>query len=155
MRASLRSPLLITASISCRDQPGDSINSQLTSSRTFCTRTQPDEWKRRSSPNRFFSGVSCMYTPSLLGKLMRIEPRGGVVAQHIARPEIAALAAQRDRMSARWGEPHLRRHVQRLQCLILHHAIGRQTVPGLEALDRRLDIGVVDVGHAGIGVEIA
>jgi len=31
--------------------------------RTFCTRTQPDEWKRKSSPNKFFNGVSCMYTP--------------------------------------------------------------------------------------------
>src|SRR5581483_4362383 len=40
----------------------------------FSTRTQPEEWKRMSSPNRFFSGVSCMYTPSLLGKLMRIAP---------------------------------------------------------------------------------
>ena len=59
-RASLRSPLLITASISWRDQPGVSISSQFTSSRTFCTRTQPDEWKRMSSPNKSFDGVSCM-----------------------------------------------------------------------------------------------
>jgi hypothetical protein len=73
-RASLRSPLLITWSISSRGQFGVSASSQPTSSRTFCTRTQPEEWKRKSSPNRFFDGVSCMYTPSLLGKLMRIEP---------------------------------------------------------------------------------
>src|SRR5581483_4362384 len=57
-----------------RAQPAVSRNSQSTSPRMFSTRTQPEEWKRMSSPNRFFSGVSCMYTPSLLGKLMRIAP---------------------------------------------------------------------------------
>ena len=39
--------------------------------------------------------------------------------------------------------------------LIAHHAVDRQPMTRLEAADRRLDVGVVDVGHARIGVEIA
>ena len=60
LRELRRQTPLQVASISWRDQPGVSIKSQFTSSRTFCTRTQPDEWKRMSSPNNPFAGVSCM-----------------------------------------------------------------------------------------------
>jgi hypothetical protein len=41
-------------------QPGVSRSSQVTRSRTFCTRTQPDESKRISLSNSVCCGVSCM-----------------------------------------------------------------------------------------------
>ena len=79
----------------------------------------------------------------------------GNVAEHVAGAEIAAHAAQPDQVGAQLREPHRRRHVQRLERVVAHHAVDRQTMTRLEAADRRLDIGVVDVGHARIGVEIA
>jgi hypothetical protein len=54
------SPLLIVCSKRWRLQPGVSRRSQVTRSRTFCTRTQPDESKRISLLNRLCCGVSCM-----------------------------------------------------------------------------------------------
>ena len=87
--------------------------------------------------------------------LDRLDARGRDVAEHVAGAEIAAHAAQPDQIGAQLREPHRRRHVQRLERLVAHHAVDRQAMTRLEAADRRLDIGIVDVGHARIGVEIA
>ena len=55
-------PVLIVASICWRDQPEVSFRSQVERSRTFCTRTQPDDSKRISLLKRPCWGVSCMYS---------------------------------------------------------------------------------------------
>ena len=54
------SPVLMAASKCWRVQPGVSRSSQVTRSRTFCTRTQPELSKRISLENRLCCGVSCM-----------------------------------------------------------------------------------------------
>ena len=77
------------------------------------------------------------------------------VAEHVTRAEIAAHAAQPHQVGAQLGEPDRRRHVERLERLVSRHAVDRQAVTRLEAADRRLDIEIINVGDARIGIEIA
>ena len=79
----------------------------------------------------------------------------GMLQTTTAGAEIAAQAAQPDQIGAKLREPHRGRHVQRLAGLLAHDAVDGEPVPRLEAAHAGLDIGIVDVGAAGIGVEIA
>ena len=65
------------------------------------------------------------------------------------------MLRSRTRLVRKLREPHRGRHVQRLDGLLAHDAVDDEAMPRLEAADAGLDVGIVDVGAAGIGVEIA
>ncbi len=79
----------------------------------------------------------------------------GMLATTWRGPRLPLMAAQPRQIGAKLREPHRGRHVQRLAGLLAHDAVDGEPVPRLETAHAGLDVGIVDVGAAGIGVEIA
>ena len=73
--------------------------------------------------------------------------RGAEIAAHgcAAAPDWCASCASRTSAGT----------LSALKRLLAHDAVDGQAVARLEAAHRRLDVGIEDVGHAGVGVEIA
>ena len=61
------------------------------------------------------------------------------------------MRAQAHQIGLELGEPHGGRHVERLEGLLAQDAVDGEAVARLEAPHRGLDIGIEDVGDAGIG----
>ena len=81
--------------------------------------------------------------------LDRLDLGGRDVDHHVAVAEEAGHRAQPHEVGLELAEPHLRADVHRGIGVFAEDAVGRQAVTGLEALHRRVDIGVEGLRDAG------
>ena len=69
-------------------------------------------------------------------------------------PRLVLRGQPRD-VGAKLREPHLGRHVERLEGLLAHDAVDADAVARLEAAHRRLDVGIENIGGARSDIEVA
>ena len=87
--------------------------------------------------------------------LDRLDLRRRNIADDVTVGQMAGQAAQPYQISLELREPNVARDIEPVEALRAHNAVHGDAVAGLEAANRRFDIGVEDIGGAGGGFEIA